>query len=221
MAVSEEDVPNFNDTLQGMYQEDEDENPHNNQIIVKTIVVVTFVLVNIGNAMLMGVIHFEKYGQDPMKRSFPDRMFANCCWLHVYISFTNCLIEQYRALIGRFLFDPFSTLKILDKRKFVFFSGPVGMLPTWIVHFNRNISMISFPLAYAESVMYKCLLIFNWKKCAAIDDDFWGTFMSLMNISFGMLVGSSRLALGNVFHEGFKMWSGLELERNITQTALK
>ena len=121
MALSEEDVPNFNDTLQAMYQEDEDENPHNNQIIVKTIVVVTLVLVNIGNAMLLGVIHFEKYGQDPMKRSFPDRMFANCCWLHVYISFTNCLIEQYRALIGRFLFDPFSILKILDKRKFVFF----------------------------------------------------------------------------------------------------
>lgn len=103
MALTEKDVSNFNDTLQAMYQEDEDENPHNNQIIVKTIVVVTFVLVNIGNAMLMGVIHFEKYGQDPMKRSFPDRMFANSCWLHVYISFTNCLVEQYRALIGRVL----------------------------------------------------------------------------------------------------------------------
>ena len=95
------------------------------------------------------------------------------------------------------------------------------MIPTWIVHFNRNISLIAFPMAYAESVMYKCLLIFNWKKCAAIDDEYWGTFMSLMNASLGMLVGSSRLALGNVYHEGFKMWSGLDLERNITQTALK
>ena len=101
MAFTEKDVQNYNDTLTAMYQEEED-NSHINQIIVKTMVVVTFFLVNIGNGMLLGVIHFEKYGQDPMKRSFPDRMFANSCWLHVYISFANNLIEEYRALIGRF-----------------------------------------------------------------------------------------------------------------------
>ena len=104
---------------------------------------------------------------------------------------------------------------------FGYFLGPVGLIPAWIVHFHRNISQISFPLAYAECVMYKCLLIFNWRKCAALDDDFWGTFMSLLNVSLGMLVGASRLALGNAFHEGFRMWSGLDLERNVTQTALK
>ena len=103
MALTETDVQNFNDTLQEMYQEDEDfDNSENIQIMVKLTVVVTFVLVNIGNAMLLGVIHFEKYGQDPMKRSFPDRMFANCCWVHVCITFNNVLFEQYRALIGRF-----------------------------------------------------------------------------------------------------------------------
>ena len=103
MAFNDKDVQIFNDTLQAMYQEEDDS--HINQIIVKTMVVVTFFLVNIGNAMLLGVIHFEKYGQDPMKRSFPDRMFANSCWLHVYISFANNLIEEYRALIGRFSFE--------------------------------------------------------------------------------------------------------------------
>ena len=91
-----------------------------------------------------------------------------------------------------------------------YFLGPVGLIPAWIVHFHRNISQISFPLAYAECVMYKYL-----------DDDFWGTFMSLLNVSLGMLVGASRLAMGNAFHEGFRMWSGLDLERNVTQTALK
>ena len=90
-----------------------------------------------------------------------------------------------------------------------------------LVHFNRNITMIAHPLSYAESVMYKCLLIFNWKKCAALDDEYWATFMSLFNISLGMLVGSSRMILGNPFHEAFEMWSGLELEQNLTHTALK
>ena len=71
------------------------------QTILKIIVVITFIFANIGNLMLLGVIHFEKFGQDPMKRSFPDRMFANFCWLHVYVSFTNSIIEEYRTLIGK------------------------------------------------------------------------------------------------------------------------
>ena len=99
--------------------------------------------------------------------------------------------------------------------------GPVGFYPAMFVHLHRNISMIAFPLTYAESVVYKCLLIFNWKKCASLDDEFWSTFMSLFNISLGMLVGSSRMTLGNFFHEAFEMWSGLELEQNVTHTALK
>ena len=80
----------------------DEENDISPQTIIKIIVVITFVLANIGNFMLLGVIHFEKYGQDPMKRSFPDRMFANFCWLHVYVSFANSIIEEYRTLIGKY-----------------------------------------------------------------------------------------------------------------------
>ena len=101
MELPGEDVLNSNITLLAMYQDDFENISHKTGIIVKIIVVVTFIMANIGNTMLLGVIHFEKYGQDPMKRSFPDRMFANVCWLHVYISCTNSLIEVYRALISK------------------------------------------------------------------------------------------------------------------------
>ena len=80
----------------------QDEAEIKSQTIIKMIVVITFILANIENLMLLGVIHFEKYGQDPMKRSFPDRMFANFCWLHVYVSFVNSIIEEYRTLIGKY-----------------------------------------------------------------------------------------------------------------------
>ena len=101
MELPEEDVLNSNITLLAMYQDDFENISHKTGIIVKIILVVTFIMANIGNTMLLGVIHFEKYGQDPMKRSFPDRMFANVCWLHIYVSFINCLIEAYLALIGK------------------------------------------------------------------------------------------------------------------------
>ena len=101
MELHEEDVLNSNITLLAMYQDDFENISHKTGIIVKIILVVTFIMANIGNTMLLGVIRFEKYGQDPMKRSFPDRMFANVCWLHIYVSFINCLIEAYLALIGK------------------------------------------------------------------------------------------------------------------------
>ena len=68
--------------------------------LVKAIGIITLILANSGNVLLLGVIHFEKYGQDPMKRSFPDRLFSTCCWLQIYISFFSNLITNYRSLIG-------------------------------------------------------------------------------------------------------------------------
>ena len=62
---------------------------------------ICFLFLNFGNLLLYGVIHYENYGQDPKKRSFPDRMFATCCWWQIYVSFTNGLIFQYRYLTGK------------------------------------------------------------------------------------------------------------------------
>ena len=103
MELPEEDVLNSNITLLAMYQDDFVNICHKTGINVKIIVMVTFIMANIGNTMLLGVIHFEKFGQDPMKRLFPDRMFANVCWLHMYVSFVNSLIEVFLALIGKSL----------------------------------------------------------------------------------------------------------------------
>ena len=69
-------------------------------VVVKAIGIISLILANFGNVLLLGVIHFEKYGQDPMKRSFPDRLFSACCWLQIYISFFSNLIVNCRSLIG-------------------------------------------------------------------------------------------------------------------------
>ena len=71
---------------------------------------------------------------------------------------------------------------------------------------------MAFPLSICQSILYKCLLIFKWQKCAAMDDDFWGTYMGMVNIMFGMMIGTIRLILGNLYHKGFEILSGIKVE---------
>ena len=72
--------------------------------------------------------------------------------------------------------------------------------------------MTAFPLSICQSILYKCLLIFKWQKCAALDDDFWGTYMGMVNVMFGMMIGTVRLILGNLYHKGFVILSGIQVE---------
>ena len=87
-----------------------------NMVVVKAIGIISLILANLGNVLLLGVIHFEKYGQDPMKRSFPDRLFSACCWLQIYISFFSNLIANCRSLIGnKKLYELFSYIALISK----------------------------------------------------------------------------------------------------------
>ena len=72
--------------------------------------------------------------------------------------------------------------------------------------------MTAFPLSICQSILYKCLLIFKWQKCAAMDDDFWGTYIGMVNVMLGMMIGTFRLVLGNLYHKGFEILSGIHVE---------
>ena len=45
-----------------------------------------------------------------------------------------------------------------------------------------------------------------------MDDDFWGTYMGMVNIMFGIMIGTVRLMLGNLYHKGFEILSGIKVE---------
>ena len=80
-------------------------------------------------------------------------------------------------------------------------------------------SSIIFLLAYTESILYKGLLIFNWKKCAALDDDFWGKFFSIVNITFAFVIAFIRFALGNLYHGGYEILSGIIVLHEMPENA--
>ena len=49
-------------------------------IPLKIIAALTYLLGTTGNFLYLGIMHYEKFGQDAQKRSFPDRIFSFNCY---------------------------------------------------------------------------------------------------------------------------------------------
>ena len=65
-------------------------------IALKIIAAMTYLFGSMGNFLYLGVMHYEKFGQDAQKRSFPDRIFG-----------FNCLV----GFVGSFIFFTISTIR--------------------------------------------------------------------------------------------------------------
>ena len=61
-------------------------------IIVKIVGVILYIIICIGNISIIGISHYEKYGQDPQKRSFADQMFGFGFFVFAIFSFTTATI---------------------------------------------------------------------------------------------------------------------------------
>ena len=65
-------------------------------IPLKVIAALTYLLGTMGNFLYLGIMHYEKFGQDAQKRSFSDRIFG-----------FNCLV----AFVGTSIFFTISTIR--------------------------------------------------------------------------------------------------------------
>ena len=77
--------------------------------------------------------------------------------------------------------------------------------------------MLAITLGYAECILFKCLLIFYWKKFAAINDDFLATFFNMFNfLIVGLTISVIRLMIGEFyFRPKFEIFSGTEIPKTM------
>ena len=127
-------------------------------IPLKIIAALTYLFGSLGNFLYLGIIHYEKFGQDAQKRSFPDRIFS-----------FNCLV----GFVGSFIYFTISIIR------WIF--GPVYYTITTLRYYSTSI-MLCIPLGFTEGIVFRCCMIFFWKKCALIDDDFLATFFIMFNL---------------------------------------
>ena len=92
------------------------------------------------------------------------------------------------------------------------FFGPVGYGLTTLRYYVAS-SQLSIPLGIAESVLFRCLMIFSWKTAASINDEYVSTFFAILNIILAQMISIIRLISGQ-FHskDYFCFLSGLDMD---------
>ena len=78
----------------------------------------------------------------------------------------------------------------------------------FICFLHRAISSIVNPLALAECIVFRCIMIFCWKRVAMIDDKFLSKFFNSFNRLVGICFACIQYMTGQFYHEGYIILSG-------------
>ena len=152
---------------------------------IKVVGILSYFLSNFGNILQLSIVHYEKFGHDPQKRSLPNRVFS-----YNTILFVIVFTIHSNILISRTLF------------------GPVGIVITEIRYYLFT-SAISALLGATEIMFFRCIMIFSWKKYAMINDEFFATFLNILNLIFGQCICIVCFYIGNFsLHNGYQIFSG-------------
>ena len=104
---------------------------------------------------------------------------------------------------GRFFFVSISEIR--------WFFGPVGYGLTSLRYYV-NSSQLCIPLGIAESILFRCLMIFSWKTAASINDEYVSRFFAILNFIIAQVISIIRLMLGQFHHKDyFSLISGVDM----------
>ncbi len=138
---------------------------------MKVIQVCVSVLVLIlGTALILGMISFEKYGEDPQKRGLLNQLLSQLFAIAIPVHWILILIRLWRLLIG-----PFNTF----------------LFVVWIS--TLSVSLYSSVQCIVEYSVIKFMSVVVQKRVLPVVDDFFGLFFWGLNslMSFWLLLISS------------------------------
>ena len=148
----------------------------------------------VGNSLLWGMIQFDRFGSDPMKRRIVDQ---------VQNSHKNTLIKIKSLITSKQLYTIGCILSIicnlvLNNILGFFVLCNTQLHPFLIATYKFGLMSASsyFSMSVIEVAILKFLTIFIWKRVPPIEDQFTITFLTIINIFVSVLVGSSRFLTG-------------------------
>ena len=105
-----------------------------------------------------GIIHYEKWGNDPQKRSLANILMASFCWMPLIIVVASISFGSFRI---RF--------------------GPLGQISGYSLIFIRQACIIKIMLCFLEILTLKVLQITYWSRMANLNDEFWNNTLKTFN----------------------------------------
>ena len=119
----------------------------------------------------LGFIHYEYFGEDPMKRSMKNKLVAQICKVIFTYNISATPVILWRVLIG-----------------------PVYEQFTSLVCFMRHSSTILIPLCFTEIILFQFLMLFT-TSFNYTNEDFMFKVISIVNGSFTIVTLISRWML--------------------------
>jgi len=133
-----------------------------------------FIGLPFGICLFLGIIHFERYGGDPMKRSIYNMMISLLCFETILFVF-----PLITALTIRVFFGTFPTIIAL------------------LMSFHNFYAIIRECLLIMEICLIKNLHIYKFQKAASLNDPFWFAFTFAFNLVIGFF-----LSLADCYQSG-------------------
>ena len=118
----------------------------------------------IGSVFYWGMIYYEKYGGDPMKRSLQNKLVTIIMISIILDCYIFRTAVEWRIQIGT-LNDEMAMVVI-------------------IVY---NVSRVLFGMGICEIFIYKVLAINKWSYICSLDEDFWSKFILHFNVGFSLI----------------------------------
>ena len=114
-----------------------------------------------------GIIYYEKWGNDPQKRSLTNMLMGSFCWNVMALIIFSVSIGSLRICIG-----------------------PLGTNFGYIMIVTRQFCILNILACLLEIIIVKILQITKWNVMANLNDGFWFALLNFINI---VVIGSATI----------------------------
>ena len=139
----------------------------------------------IGSVFYWGMIYYEKYGGDPMKRSLQNKLVT---------------IIAISIILDCYIFRTAAEWRI--------HIGTLNDEMTMVVMIVFNVSRVLFSMGICEILIYKVLAINKWSYICSLDEDFWSKFILHFNVGFSLITQLSRWMFGSMNNSAYFHFEG-------------
>ena len=160
------------------------------KILAGTAFISRFVL---GNVCYATLIHYEKFGQDSLKRGLNNQLMAQVFYTLLISGITTRPLRAWSSIFG-----------------------PIGQSAARWVMYGDGITMIVSLLFFCQVIIFKNLMLFNFSLSARLNEDFFATYLQIWNIGFALLAMASQAKVNGLPSKMYQFASGQCLEGTFT-----
>ena len=139
----------------------------------------------IGSIFYWGIIKYEKYGGDPMKRSFQNRLLSAIAYSAILKYYTFNIGFAWRIQVG-----------------------PLHENLSCLINFCADSVQMNGFLSFNEIMIYKVMAIYYWNQICNLDESFWAQFILLFNFGLTFVTHFSRWMLNSFEDERNGFFNG-------------